>query len=99
MQYYYRPSCDDSLVDRVHQQLYQMLLLHSLLQALCKLSELDSSEISKEYKDPADAYVIGDTVRGNGGIVFFLLEIQPLVFVLLIHAYWIKTEDIISDLV
>ena len=36
-----------------------------LLQALCKLSELDSSEISKEYKDPTDAYVVGDVVRGN----------------------------------
>ena len=36
-----------------------------LLQALCKMSELDSSEISKEYKDPTDAYVVGDVVRGN----------------------------------
>lgn len=36
-----------------------------LLQALCKLSELDSSGISKEYKDPTDAYVVGDVVRGN----------------------------------
>ena len=36
-----------------------------LLQALCKLSELDSSEISMEYKDPTDAYVVGDVVRGN----------------------------------
>ena len=40
-------------------------LNHCLLQALCKLSELDSSEISKEYKDPTDAYVVGDVVRGN----------------------------------
>lgn len=39
-----------------------------LLQALCKLSELDSSEISKEYKDLTDAYVVGDVVRGNGGV-------------------------------
>ncbi|XP_078358249.1 uncharacterized protein LOC144643005 [Oculina patagonica] len=34
------------------------------IQALCKLSELDSSEISKEYKDPADTYVVGDVIRG-----------------------------------
>ncbi|KAJ7376950.1 Tetratricopeptide repeat protein 14 [Desmophyllum pertusum] len=34
------------------------------MQALCKLSELNSSEMSKEYKDPTDAYVIGDVVRG-----------------------------------
>lgn len=44
-----------------------------LLQALCKLSELDSSEISKEYKDPTDAYVVGDVVRGNW-IVSLLLK-------------------------
>ena len=34
-------------------------------QALCKLSELDSSELTKEYKDPTDAYVIGDIIRGT----------------------------------
>jgi len=49
-----------------------VIVLICLLQALCKLSELDSSEKSKEYKDPTDAYVVGDAVRGNG-IVFLLL--------------------------
>ena len=34
-------------------------------QALCKLSELDSSELNKEYKDPTDAYVIGDIIQGT----------------------------------
>ena len=49
-----------------------VFILFAFLQAFCKLSELDSSEISKEYKDPTDAYVVGDVVRGNG-IVFLLL--------------------------
>ena len=40
-------------------------LLYCFTQALCKLSELDSSELTKEYKDPTDAYVIGDIVRGT----------------------------------
>ena len=40
-------------------------LLYCFTQALCKLSELDSSELTKEYKDPTDAYVIGDIIRGT----------------------------------
>lgn len=44
-----------------------------LLQALCKLSELDSSEVSKEYKDPTDAYVVGDVVRGNWIVSLLLI--------------------------
>jgi len=48
------------------------VLIFVSCQAVCKLSELDSSEKSKEYKDPTDAYVVGDAVRGNG-IVFLLL--------------------------
>lgn len=39
-------------------------LFYCFTQALCKLSELDSSELTKEYKDPTDAYVIGDIIRG-----------------------------------
>lgn len=40
-------------------------LFYCFTQALCKLSELDSSELTKEYKDPTDAYVIGDIIRGT----------------------------------
>lgn len=34
------------------------------IQAQCKITELNSSEMSREYKDPTDAYVVGDVVRG-----------------------------------
>lgn len=34
------------------------------IQAQCKITELNSSEMTREYKDPTDAYVVGDVVRG-----------------------------------
>ena len=46
-------------------------------QAQCKVSELNDSEMSREYKDPTDAYLVGDVVRGMlymcGGISSFLV--------------------------
>ena len=51
-------------------------------QALCKLSELDSSEMSKEYKEPADSYVIGDVIRGKGSILHYALLMYTLKFVI-----------------
>ena len=51
-----------------------VFILFAFLQAFCKLSELDSSEISKEYKDPTDAFVVGDVVRGNGIVLLLLFK-------------------------
>ena len=38
--------------------------------------------MSKEYKEPADAYVIGDVIRGKGNILHYGLLMYILRFVI-----------------